>query len=231
MSKKNNYNSIVFLTTLSVYLGLVLVSGATPTVAQNVNNITLNCSNLEQKTDDLGNLGISDSILYLVKDLRQLAGIGKFKTSSVIAYHLKYYEHCLGASGAISGEDQWASVTLGEAIDKINFKSLCEFADIVREDTEFSNLGFQYKYFAKYELNTQELKLTIAIQKFSETNAKQLAETLNQKFAVDFCISSETTIKQIYENTKATSENNQVFIVTRLPRGSLNALLAKKDAQ
>jgi hypothetical protein len=37
--------------------------------------------------------------------------------------------------------------------------------------------------------------------------------------------------KVILENTKITFENNQVFIVTRLPRGSIDSLLAQKDAQ
>ena len=37
--------------------------------------------------------------------------------------------------------------------------------------------------------------------------------------------------KIIYENTKVTSENNQVFIVTRLPRGSLDELLKNAKAE
>ena len=60
MSNRKNYNSIVFLTTLSVYLGLVLVGGATPSVlAQaattrdfNIKNEIVVEDDLDKKPDD-----------------------------------------------------------------------------------------------------------------------------------------------------------------------------------
>src|SRR5215213_10130440 len=63
MSNRKNYNSIVFLTTLSVYLGLVLVGGATPSVlAQaattrdfNIKNEIVVEDDLDKKPDDEAN--------------------------------------------------------------------------------------------------------------------------------------------------------------------------------
>jgi hypothetical protein len=70
--------------------------------------------------------------------------------------------------------------------------------------------------------------LTLKIS-FTKSNAEQFADFLNREFSFYFSVENTLT-KELYENAKVTSENNQVFIVTRLPRGSLDELL-KQDAK
>jgi NCAIR mutase (PurE)-related protein len=79
----------------------------------------------------------------------------------------------------------------------------------------------------RLEANGADLSLKVS---FKESNAELLAQSLSQGFYQVALSAKNTLTKQVYENTKATSKNNQVFIVTRLPRGSLDALL-KQDAK
>src|SRR5215203_885631 len=84
MSERKNYNSIVFLTTLSVYLGLVLVGGATPSVlAQaattrdfNIKNEIVVEDDLDKKPDDNCDEGreidIAGVLVDFVNDLKSL---------------------------------------------------------------------------------------------------------------------------------------------------------------
>src|SRR6185436_16216295 len=74
------------------------------------------------------------------------------------------------------------------------------------------------------------IKLLISFEKNSARDASFLAENLNTQFFLKAC-RDNYSVKQIYINTQAISTNNQVFIVTRLPRASIDELLAKKDAQ
>lgn len=76
----------------------------------------------------------------------------------------------------------------------------------------------------KVESNSNDFSLKTS---FSKADADRFAEFLNQQFSLTALSIKNNLIRQIYENTHATAENNQVFIITRLPRGSLDALLAK----
>ena len=79
-------------------------------------------------------------------------------------------------------------------------------------------------------LDSSQFKSEFTIKKSSEQRATKLANLLIQEFSSLTRSSRNELDKQIYLNTTVYSVNNQVFIVTRLPRGSLDALLAK-DAQ
>ncbi|HXG85439.1 MAG TPA: hypothetical protein VNI84_15565 [Pyrinomonadaceae bacterium] len=70
-----------------------------------------------------------------------------------------------------------------------------------------------------------KLKIEVSASKSSPHRAEQLAEKFNKTFKLYEIDEDEKIVKQIYNNTSFKSENNQVFIVTRLPRGSLDALL------
>ncbi len=55
MTTRKNYNSVIFLTTLSVYLGLVLVGAPAPILAQAALTSKLEIKNKIEKKDDLDN--------------------------------------------------------------------------------------------------------------------------------------------------------------------------------
>jgi hypothetical protein len=52
-----------------------------------------------------------------------------------------------------------------------------------------------------------------------------MAERLAALFSSRKPANKKKSSLPVYENTSVTFENNQVFIVTRLPRGSIDSLL------
>ena len=83
----------------------------------------------------------------------------------------------------------------------------------------------------RIETNDTDFSLKVS---FTKSNSAPFAALLNREFSLSALVAKNLLGKQLYENTKAVSENNQIFIVTRLPRGSLDALVkqgAKADNQ
>lgn len=84
----------------------------------------------------------------------------------------------------------------------------------------------------KLSYNENGLNIEISAPKLSKQRADFLAERFNQASKIYEIDDENNFVKKIHENTSFKSENNQVFIVTRLPRGSIDALIAEqKDAQ
>lgn len=247
MSDRKNYNSIVFLTTLSVYLGLVLVGGATPSVlAQAATTRNFDIKNeivveddLDKKPDDDvikfsgATGGYFDDLEWLIEDLQKLHQDEKFNLD-FDAFHFK--------------ESQIAQCDLEtirrslitSKVDKIDNKSVA--SAIVDAANRFENYAFlgdclpndelDKKKGVRFELETSydqaAFKFALSITKESPQKARQLLERFNRAYSIFKPDEEEIIIGKIYENTTFNFENNQVFIVTRLPRAAIDDLLAKK---
>jgi hypothetical protein len=242
MSNGKNYNSIVFLTTLSVYLGFVLVGGAVaPSVlAQAATTRNFDIKNeivveddLDKKPDDdeikeLQKLDLSEPVLSFIDDLKKLASIGKFNLTSEISTQAIFKGSPSTASASyFNKQDRWQSVASVDAIEKI-YEATKYWSDYVEEPDSPEK---DYHQTISLNFYSNGLELQVTLRKESKDAAAQFAGNLTQVFKVKLDRSKSVPSKQIYENTKAISENNQVFIVTRLPRGSIDSLLARKDAQ
>jgi hypothetical protein len=68
------------------------------------------------------------------------------------------------------------------------------------------------------------------IEQSSSKQSRKLAATHNSQFSVDNHHKYHQPDKVLYQNTKPLTNNNQVLIVTHLPRAALSELLAKKPA-
>jgi|GEM_PF-873412 len=255
MSDRKNYNSIVFLTTLSVYLGLVLVGGATPSVlAQAATTRNFDIKNeivveddLDKKPDDNINQDaeqiqnvidsdfISGSVLALLDDLKRLKQIEKYdgRQRFEIDFAFRSYENSykLKVDRLEAGGNRWVFTACEEPAYLIEHKfdgltpfNFYDYDDSLKAKVTNTNV--------KFLSENGELSLQITSKQKSAEDAQKLAKFLNQVFAQG---SSNDDLKNyeklIYQNTKSTAENNQVFIVTRLPRGSIDSLLAEKNAQ
>jgi len=256
MSNRKNYNSIVFLTTLSVYLGLVLVGGAVaPSVlAQaaltrdfDIKKEIVIEDDLDKKPDDsvsesfeqiedaLGSDFITGSILALLEDLKKLKQIEKYDGEQrfEIEYLFRRYE----------GLNKYKVDTLEMSGDKWLFTACEEPAYLAEHKFYRADLFDFYSYDdslkakvantkVKFLSESGDLSLQIVSKQKSDKVAQKLAGLFNRFF--DYRSSNielNNYERLIYQNTKATTENNQVFIVTRLPRGSIDSLPAQKDAQ
>ena len=77
-----------------------------------------------------------------------------------------------------------------------------------------------------FKLDQKSFTVEVIVKKSSPSNAHHVAEDL-QRTAKHLKVDSADLVRaRIYENTTFRSENDQVFIVTRLPRADLISLLA-----
>lgn len=251
MSNRKNYNSIVFLTTLSVYLGLVLVGGAVPQVlAQAALTRDFDIKNEIEFKDDLDNKpddkdviklsgaagGYFDDLENLIEALQELHKVEKFS--------LDYDGFQVKSAGIVQCDlERVRYSVVNSNIDKINNKWLVQAitdASYHFEDYAFlgdclPNVELDNKRGVSYEIeiggDKNSFSFSLSITKETPQKAKQLLDKFNQSYKIYELDEEEPIIKKIYENTSFKSENNQVFIVTHLPRASIDELFARKVAQ
>ena len=241
MSQRNKNNRIVFLTTLSVYLGLVLVGGATPNVlAQEVTfeeslrqnpelrRIVEECEKIRPRLQRKGygeDIPLSSNINEFVNALIDLSTYSICLTPENFAYvseisypaSLKYLVS-ISVRQKPSSKGTWTSGVLTAHIETIG-NSLPHTRK--RGETYFQ---------IDFELDKTTLSCIAKFKQDSAEQAKQTADLYKINLRDWQADKLNTLESAIYENTKISFENNQVFIITRLPRGSLDELL-KQDAK
>jgi hypothetical protein len=250
MSDRKNYNSIVFLTTLSLYLGLVLAGGATPSVlaqAATTRDFDIKSEivvedDLDKKPDDkdcwdkaskdvldlLNADFLSDGILEFVSDIQNLTQLGKYVKNESFSFQFDYKatEGGIGQTnfGATVGSNKWILLAASERVESLASNSFYRYDDELKANASHSKI--------KFTLENDVLSIEISKEKESGGIAEDLANTYNKAFEVGRCSRHiEKKPKIIYENSKAYKENNQVFIVTRLARASIDDLLAENNAR
>lgn len=226
MSNRKNHNSLVFLTTLSVYLGLVLV-GTPPISAQaaltqkvEIQNEAEIKDDLDKKPDEEKALSVYaatlEELLILAQEL-SAKNAGKLRDNN---YEFGCFFNttssgkvstCKGGSGIFTS----AFIPLFETLHRVFPHSSVE--DL--QQVEF-NLNLSDKEFSLRTTLTQDLN--------DEAERYQnVSDAALSRIKVEY-VNDPRIIT--YKNTSVTFENNQVFIVTHLPRASIDELLAKKDA-
>lgn len=212
MSNRKNYNSIVFLTTLSLYLGLVLAGGATPTVfaqAATTRNFDIKSEivvedDLDKKPDDEVSL---DPKTALEQSDRQF--IEQYAETILAMLKKSYlpetddYEITLKMSGSYEDDEEFQS-----------------YFPALRKDFVIGKFDFtldKEKLFGKFRLKSR------SDEDVSSAFYSYVSNLNSMRFDAP-----DKSVSVILKNTELTFENNQVFIVTRLPRASIDELLAKK---
>lgn len=213
MSNRKNYNSIVFLTTLSLYLGLVLAGGATPSVlaqAATTRNFDIKSEivvedDLDKKPDDEVS---SESKTALDRSDEQF-----------FEQYAKIVLATLGRnySPKAADFDKGVYVSYSSLEDDELFQG---FFPTLRKELVVDVFNYtleKNKIFAKFKLKSRfDEDITPAFNAYVSSLNALRSDSLNE---------SENAV---LKNTELTFENNQVFIVTRLPRASIDELLAKK---
>ena len=251
MSQRNKNNSIIFLTTLSVYLGLVLVGGAaSPVLAQAA--LTRNFDvqdeievkdDLDKNPNDAGNaekffeIDLENALIQFVNDLRQLNRLGKYqwkskRLASTECWH-SFCSEIIGGASRLPGSESWVSPTLDKLHKKLditgersfqNSLGFIEFPNAQKEEDACKEFGL------KFEFGKSEFKTEITFSQASPQKADAFAAYINNAFSVRAENSKEVLSKLIYGNTKAKVKNHYVLVITRLPRGSLDKLV-KQDTK
>lgn len=245
MIRREKHNSVIFLTTLSVYLGLVLVGGAmSPVLAQAATTRNFNVQDEIEVKDDLDNkpngnpnfqdIDLSKAIIDFLFDLERL----RVNEPDIYQQEKNF---CARRELIVYADNSFILIPLSEFAESSklddsfkNFFNLLgneqfrKLADFLQES--LSEEPSKHISFELYSTLESSAKLVINLEKKSSESASLLTDQLNLEFQFRANKANQKLAKQVYENTRATSKNNQVFIVTRLPRGSLDELL-KQDAK
>ena len=217
MSVSKNHNSIIFLTTLSVYLGLVLVGAAPPVLAQAALTQKIEIQNeaeikddLDKKPDDepclvlkynadnlLKNFQLDNSSLEIALSLTEIS-IGNFLKPETISFSFTRVRSNNDKTIALKG-------------------FLTDFNE-TRFNFGFNDSEINSSFITSYNLNEKAQELSIAYNSSLDYWRCESQEKINE------------IPTQIYQNTIVSSENNQVFIITNLPRAALDEILANQTA-
>ena len=247
MSNRKNYNSLVFLTTLSVYLGLVLVGGATPSVlaqAALTRNFDIQSEiviedDLDKKPDDAVNedvaviekYKIAEAIIDFVADLKKLKSIGKFDSENDWSFSQKIVFEEFTTTVQTSKTADFANRWLEPAVADLTLKLQPEDLSTVSEYVLNPEKQNSRETVIEVQSTTGEFLLRLCFAKKSPEQARLVADAFNRFFVAQKVGLKHKAALSIYENTKAHTENNQIFVVTRLPRASIDALLAAENAR
>ena len=220
MSGKNkNYNSIIFLTTLSVCLGLVFVSGSAAGLSHSALAKSFDLKNEIEVTDEFDNNPDKDIpaiLAELVEEIKASETDGKIKTPLPENFFVRttVSESLNGGGGGSSVSsisDEKLSRLIQETIRQKIKPSILELADF---EGEAKNFSFQL------QADGQFFSATFS---FSKNQAESFADFLNSKFSAEKKNPNDSLIKQIYDNTIVSAAQNQVFVVTRLPRAAIDS--------
>lgn len=185
MSELKKHNSIIFLTTLSVYLGLVLVGGASsPILAQAALTRNFDIQEEIEYKDDLDEKP-DDGILSLTKSLDSY-----FEEVKVFPADLRQLDR----------------------IEKINLSS---------NQVDLKNLGFVSQFDLKDEVSTF---------KSDKHRTEWIAQYFNQGLNNFEFGDEDKVVRQMHKFTEIKSGNDQFFLITNLPRASIDSLFANEDA-
>ena len=221
-----------------------MVGGGTPNVlvqAALTQKITEIQSKVEDESDDkdcwddasqevvnlLNSDFLADEILRFISDLQNLTKIGKYEKGERFDLQFEYKATEGGIAQtsypSSSSGNKWIRLAASERVEGLTLNSYYRYDQELEVNTSHSEI--------KLASEDGNLIVKISSEFQAKDAAKESAELYNKTFEVGSCSRYvDEKEKIIYQNSKASFENNQVFIVTRLPRGSLEKL-HKQDAK
>ncbi len=243
MNKRNSHNSILFLTTLGVYLGLVLV-GATPVLGHAAMTRNFEIKDEIEVKDDLDTIPdderspVSMSVQIYLEDLEYfLASLRRLQAKGKFDPNKDTFDLAQSTLLPCTAGNKAGSYT------PIRFDTSSEPS---RAALEYYSRGMVYGYSlgdcvtnnsfdgvsaasSKFDvrLDRKSLSINVAVKKQSPQLALELVRELSATFLFFSSPKNAELRKKIIENTTFKTENDQVFVVTRLPRAGLDTLLAK----
>lgn len=248
MSKNKSYNSILFLTTLSVYLGLVLVGASPSVLAQQAaltskfeiqkevefeNDLDRNPEE-DESIDHYFLIRFDGAVNNFVEDLKKLRRQRKYKFGNqeeiIVGSNYTYCaDNIVNASS--SYVVSWISdelERLKKDLDVVNGKEFKQLPGFIETSTDAKGNILCKEFGLEFSVDKTELKIKVSFTQDSAQKAAIISENLNASLSTKALNSQQTTTKNFYQNTKAKAENQYITVITRLPRGSLDALVKSR---
>jgi hypothetical protein len=238
MSARKGQNSILFLTTLSVYLGLVLV-GATPQVlaqAALTRNFAIQteieaeddldkkpegCTQLRRKVEERRRRVSFDdgALLGYVSAVEGLAGVVKQISAGHVSINLSSGRYAESLSGLSLDLPPLVLYPKG-AREKLN-DVVSAFSKVIPSRRVNENLGFSFDF----ERSNTSFNTRSGYLQNDDESARQVAVAYDSSLDLWRCESQNQLDTVILKGTEVTHQNNQVLISTHLPRASIDSLL------
>ena len=244
MSNRKNQNSILVLATLGVYLGLVL-AGATPVLASAAMTRTFDVKDEIEFKDDLDTkpdderspvtasvqIYIED-VEYFLASLGRLRSKGKFDTR-VDSFSVAQNTLLPCVDSSIAGRytpirfdsSNDASRPALEYFTKATVYGY-SLGDCL-QNNEFDGVAAVDSRIA-FELGKDAFAVKIATRKQTPHRALELLGQLRSTLKLYSALPNNKLRKSIIDRTTFRAENDQVFVITSLPRGSLDSLTSNK---
>lgn len=212
MSGKNkNYNSIIFLTTLSVCLGLVIVGAPLQILAQN-----------SQSPKDKNKISIlaPGSGMIFTFDLNPLIELNKLASKESLP--VKFSGKLIPLQ---QSSTEWKLLNSEGSSKIIEFIKKDFFAPAILNPPTIPLS--EKELFQSIEVDKNSIILTRSIVFYNLSEAEYINKCF--RYMIDVAKSPATKNEiagNLYLiNTEVRLENDQVFIVTRLPRAGIDALI------
>lgn len=248
MSKNKSYNSILFLTTLSVYLGLVLVGASPSVLAQQAaltskfeiqkevefeNDLDKNPEE-DESIDHYFLIRFDGAVNNFVEDLRKLRNQRKYKFGNqeeiIVGSNYTYCaDNIVNASS--SYVVSWISdelERLKKDLDVVNGKEFKQLPSFIETAMDAKGNILCKEFGLEFSVDKTELKIKVSFTQDSAQKATIISENLNASFLTKAVNAQQSITKDFYHNTKAKAENQYISVITTLPRGSLDALVRSK---
>ena len=230
-----------------MYLGLLVVGGAAPqTFAHSATTRNFELVDEIEVKDDLdknpgqngdvekdaeiiNNLKIVEAIRGFLNDIKALESINKLDLKKDGLFVHKVWLEEFGQTNTSSKnsdiQNPWLETAVAQIIARSHDWELSSVADWVPKACNGDDCR---QSSVKISLTTNEFSLEFSFDKSSPETAKAAANRFSEIFEKKKKASLRGTNElSAYLETECISKNNQVFIVTRLPRAGLDALLAK----
>lgn len=244
MNTRKNQNSILFLTTLGVYLGLLVVGGAAPQVfahsattrAFEITDEIEIKDDLDKKPDDERSPVHMSLENYLDDIERFISALRGLRKKELFDSSINTFSVAQGTQLPCVAANKVGSYTVNEFVTSNEDlrKTLEWFSKRLTDGYSLGDCLPNDRYGSKethdskfnFKLDRDSFIIEVAVKKTSTENAKLLAADLANTHRQLKIASANAVLLRIYEKTTFRSENDQVFVVTRLARADLDSLLA-----
>ena len=243
MTTRKNQNSILLLATLGVYFGLAL-AGATPQVLANAATAKqFDLRDEIEMLDDLDNKPdgerspVSESVKIYLEDVEYfLASLGRLKDRGKFDLSKDTFSVAKTAmlpcvSSNLAGRYtpvKFESTSVGSRFALDQFSRGMEYGYSLGDclvNNEFNGLEATDSRF-HFELDAKTFTVNVTVKKQTPQRALDLIRELESVLALYAAKDDSKLRKQIIANTAFRAEKGQVVLLTQLPRGSLDPLLA-----
>jgi hypothetical protein len=223
-------NSFLVLTTLGVYLGLLMVGGAAPQVlAHSATTRTFEITDEIEVKDDLDNKPDADAVLEQfaesLEDIYRVAA--EISAEDVEGLEKSHYDFNNFVTVFRDGGSRFVSrpeFNGGERTFSGRYSSaIRDLYDAFLPRSE----DFHERLRIDFRLTSSDLEFRANFVAGSDTLAGDIGDALSRALQSRKERELEVRRTLIYSETKIDVDGDRVLVVTRLPRAGLDALLAK----